>query len=217
MDLSEFSAGVADSVARPGPSRALSLPQQRGADQKPNSAQPTSPQSPIEPVHSVGHASQELSQFPVEGAPDRPNERAPDQSISPGQSLVQLEPVETEEGNPLEDEFEIDPESDPLQESAPWSVAEWEAAVRQINPRQPIVEDPVELREKVEALLERIRDVSILSDPSRQAEAEAVLTSLPDILKNPDQFVAGTFTSCYPAWEALLKSSKRKSAKTVLG
>jgi hypothetical protein len=89
--------------------------------------------------------------------------------------------------------------------------------VRQIKPRQPVVENPVELRKRVENLLERIRDVSIRSDPSKQAEAKAILTSLPSVLKSPDQFVAETFTSCYPAWEALLKGSKRKLAKTVLG
>jgi hypothetical protein len=131
----------------------------------------------------------------------------------------QPEPVpgEIDQEEPANNEFEIDPEDDPLQDSAPSSVAEWEAAIRKIKSRQPVFEDPLELRQKVEALLERIHDVSIRFDPSKQAEAEAILASLPTVLKNPDQFVAGTFTSCYPAWEAHLKGSIRKSSKTVLG
>jgi hypothetical protein len=56
-------------------------------------------------------------------------------------------------------------------------------------------------------------------DPIRplQSEAEAILSSLPETLRDLNQFVAGGFTSAYPAWEALLQNSKRKSANTVLG
>jgi hypothetical protein len=89
--------------------------------------------------------------------------------------------------------------------------------VREIQPRCPALVDPLEQRQKVSDLLEKIRNVSIGSDPASRDEAEDILSSLPDTLRNPDHFVAGGFTSSYPAWEALLQNSKRKSAKTVLG
>lgn len=112
--------------------------------------------------------------------------------------------------------FEIDPESDPLQSAGSLSEAEWEESVRKILPRKPIVEDPQLQRQKVTDLLERIRNVSVQSDPASLSEAESLLLSLPNLLRDPDQFVAGAFTSCHAAWTTLLENSKRKSAKTVL-
>lgn len=59
-------------------------------------------------------------------------------------------------------------------------------------------------------------DPNLRTDPSSLPEAEALLASLPSLLRNPDQLVAGSFTSCHTAWEALLGKSNRKSAKSVL-
>lgn len=116
-----------------------------------------------------------------------------------------------------EDGQEIDLRIDPLQETAPVSVADWERTVRLITPRPPLTVDSEQLRQTVTDLLARIKDVDLRSIPESQAEAESLLASLPSLLRDPEHFVAGTFTACHAAWAALLEKSKRKSARTVLG
>lgn len=122
------------------------------------------------------------------------------------------------EDRPAEEDLEIDPEVDPLQDARPsGTIAEWEVAARLIVPRAPLFEDPAEQRQKVQDLLAQIQDVNLWSDPASQAEAEEILASLPQRLRDPESFVAGTFTACHAAWSTLLENSKRKSVKTVLG
>lgn len=113
--------------------------------------------------------------------------------------------------------LEIDPRIDPLQKVESFSVAEWDKSVCLIQPRPPLSVDSVQLRQTVTDLLARIRDVNLRSDPSSQAEAESILAALPSLLRDPKNFVAGSFTACHAAWAALLEKSKRKSARTVLG
>jgi hypothetical protein len=84
------------------------------------------------------------------------------------------------------------------------------------NTRAPIVEDPVQLTARIEALLAKMRDLNLRSDESSLPEAEALLASLPSLLRNLDNFVAGSCISCHAAWSALLSKSKRRSAKNVL-
>jgi hypothetical protein len=126
-------------------------------------------------------------------------------------------PGENEVAGEPDEEFEINPETDPLQSAVSQSMAEWEEAVRKIVPMQPIYEDPQQQRQRVTELLEPIRHASTRSNPESQAEAEAILLSLQNIPRDPDKFVVGAFTSCHAAWTALLENSKRQSAKTVLG
>jgi hypothetical protein len=142
---------------------------------------------------------------------------SPPESIQPALEDGGDPPIPNEEELFLGDDLEIDPQTHPLQSTGPSSVAEWEIAVRKIVPRQPIFEDPVEQVTRVRTLLARIQNVNLRSDPASRAEAESLLASLPDVLRNPEQFVAGSFTSCHAAWSALLENSNRKSLKTVLG
>lgn len=44
-----------------------------------------------------------------------------------------------------EEDFEIDPEVDPLSDLKPQSLAEWEITVKHIVPREPLAEDPKQL------------------------------------------------------------------------
>lgn len=166
-------------------------------------------------VPESGQATTSPSQNP-------PSDLQSGSPLEPPSGIPRYPPTSDSEpfDSPEEEDLEIDPAVDPLQEQAPprsQTMAEWEAAVRFIQPREPVVEDAALQRQKVFDLLERIRNVDLRSDPSSQAEAESILTALPDTLQNPEQFVAGSFTACYPAWAALLEKSKRKSAKTVLG
>jgi hypothetical protein len=137
--------------------------------------------------------------------------------LHPGPSGPSEAILDPDSDSDSEDDLEIDPRVDPLQEKAPISVAEWERTVRLIVPRPPLEVDPEQLRQSVTNLLARIRDVNLRSSPESQAEAESILASLPSLLRDPEHFVAGTFTACHAAWAALLEKSKRKSARTVLG
>lgn len=171
---------------------------------------------PLAESSQVPETTSGPGQFP----PENPRLDSPQPSRDLGKHVLVFtcaRPPELDEEQSTEEDFEIDPVEDPLQASAPQSIAEWEESVRNIRPCEPIVEDPALQRQKVFDLLERIRNVDLRSDLASQSEAEAILTSLPDTLRNPEQFVAGSFLSCYPAWAALLEKSKRRSAKTVLG
>lgn len=79
-----------------------------------------------------------------------------------------------------------------------------------------MVEDPIHFVSRLEALLAKMPDPSLRTDESSLPGAEALLAALPTLLHNPDEFVAGSFTSCHAAWSALLSKSKRRSAKNVL-
>jgi hypothetical protein len=147
-----------------------------------------------------------------------------EEKSDPGPSLLSIPehcPLsDTDEDQPddsaYEEEFESNPETDPLSQQAPQSLAEREVAVKLIVPRSPPVENPDEWRTKVQNLLACMSDPNLRTDHSSLPEAEALLASLPSLLCNPDQFVAGSFTSCHAAWEALLGKSNCKSAKSVL-
>jgi hypothetical protein len=157
------------------------------------------------------------------------SERFPSAQLVPTLSygpVAPAQPSQAPSGNPSfpdeeelssEDDLEIDPRTDPLHSTSLSSVADWEVEVQKIIPRQPMFEDPVEQEKRVRTLLEKSQNVDLRLDPTSQAEAEALLASLPHVLRDPEQFVAGSFTSCHAAWSALLEKSNRKSSKTVLG
>jgi hypothetical protein len=176
------------------------------------------PSQPVSPVQALKPDPQEQIQRPNLSAPPLVAPGDPVKTSGPSTPASELPtPSGAEPQKSPDEEFEIDLEVDPLQNETPMLVADWEAAVRLIKPREPVVEDSAVQRQKVIELLERIKNVDIRSDPSSQAEAEAILSSLPDILRNVDHFVVGSFTSCYAAWATLFKKSERRSAKTVLG
>lgn len=136
----------------------------------------------------------------------------PPVQVEPGLTPSDLEDSIQSKG----EDFETDPEVDPLTSAKPQSLAEWEISVKSIIPRDPLVKNPDQLASGVQALLIKMRDLKLRSDESSLQEAEALLASLPSLLRNPDNFVAGSFTSCFAAWSALLSKSKRRSAKNVL-
>jgi hypothetical protein len=106
----------------------------------------------------------------------------------PVPEALALEPpsAAAEEGSEDEGDMEIDPRSDPIQAPGSISVAEWEVSVQQIVPRPSLAVDPEQVKQTVIDLMSRIRDVDLRSDPSRLAEAEALLASLPSLLRDPE-------------------------------
>jgi hypothetical protein len=165
---------------------------------------------PVQPLAIV--PSPALESNPAVSAPKEPR------PLQQDQETLALSPPEPEpETEPPDEDEELDPRMDPLQKPGPISLSEWEATVRLIRPRPPLSVNNVQLRHMVTELMARIREVDLRSDPSRQAEAERILAALPSLLRDPKNFVAGTFTACHAVWAALLEGSKRKSARTVLG
>jgi hypothetical protein len=150
---------------------------------------------------------------------------SPENDLALGQCLpsipeypTNLDPIEPESRkSALEDDLEIDPESDPIVVQTPLAISKWEKAVCLIVPRQPVQEDPDMLRLQVANLMDRMKDPNLRTDPASSAEAEALLANLPNLLRDLEHFVARTFSTHHAAWEALLGNSKRKSAKAVLG
>jgi hypothetical protein len=137
--------------------------------------------------------------------------------LQPGPPAPREAVLDPDSDSVSEDGQEIEPRIDPLQKTAPVFVADWERTVRLITPQPPLTVDSDQLRQTVTDLLARIKDVDLRSSPESRAEAESLLASLPSLLRDPENFVAGTFTACHAAWAALLEKAKRKSARTVLG
>ncbi|GAQ84615.1 putative DNA/RNA polymerases [Klebsormidium nitens] len=83
--------------------------------------------------------------------------------------------------------------------------------------RAPFDYDSETLRDGVRAVL---AEVDAFGQGKHELNEEADLAWLKDVKRNvldPDQFRAGNFNETLPAWEELLKYSKRKTSKLVLG
>jgi hypothetical protein len=76
--------------------------------------------------------------------------------------------------------------------------------------------DHENLKEGVRGILEQMSHPPESFDQDQMSLDKAFLESINEHILNSDEFVAGSFQNCFPAWEELLRESKRQTLKKVL-
>jgi hypothetical protein len=114
MDLSEFATEAEGLAASVEPPQALSPASQQLAVQESSSPRP----------ETLFEAPSPLLESDAQFHPPSPADKVPVQDVPPIQDPPGLAPGDLDQDELVGDEFEIDPEVDPLQDSAPSTMAE---------------------------------------------------------------------------------------------
>lgn len=159
---------------------------------------------------------------PVKEVASRTATRTHDPRLDPTDSVQPHEPnpAEAPDDYPEEpdDAFELDHVADPLTPLGLGpDIAAWEAALENITPRNAQCPTETDQRERIRRLVSFLKVPPPPGGPRDLAAAEALLRNLPETLRNPDDFVSGSFSRYFPAWEQLIGNSGRKSSRQVLG
>jgi hypothetical protein len=111
----------------------------------------------------------------------------------------------------------IDPESDPP-ENPPESVSEtcnYETLSRLVV-REHVQTDEAKLKREVRDVLKKMSNPPEAFEKEQVSSDQNFLETVGERILDSERFVAGSFRNCFPAWEELLKESKRHSSKKVL-
>lgn len=71
------------------------------------------------------------------------------------------------------------------------------------------------LKKDVREVLDQMGNAPAVFSDEMNASNEAFLDHISKHIQNAEEFVAGSFQHSYPAWEELLKESKRQMSKKV--
>lgn len=112
----------------------------------------------------------------------------------------------------MQTKLDLDPERDPLAHpQATLRIDQWAACLQMIQPQSPVEVSAEEQRAQV------TRIVSLLQPSNRgeisaedHTKAQELLLNLPRILRNPEEFVSGSFLRHYPGWEELIRKVEPK-------
>lgn len=117
-----------------------------------------------------------------------------------------------------DESFELDPVADPLgpPHSGP-DISAWESALDGITPRIAHCASESDQRDQIRRLVKFFRAPPPAGEPRDLAAAEELLQKLPNVLRDPESFVSGSFSRHFAAWEELIGNSGRKSSRQVLG
>lgn len=164
--------------------------------------------SPEEREENPGDARGDSS----EGEPEACwEERA---EMGSGESSAGLEAGEEMTERPDET---IDEAADPFQPKASSLSEELVSEeLSRVTARKAETPSPENQVETLRKLLEMIRNEPEETSPDLVRQALSLLSDLPNQIPSHEKFMAGSFQSYFPAWAELLRSSSRKSSKSVL-